>query len=326
MSLEAGLAQGLRWILSVAGVVVAGILGLKVLMLVVEPRLTFMPIPDLPITPARFDLPYEDVEIPVEEGVRIHGWFIPADRPRGDPPGDAHPPTLLFFHGNAENIAPNVPLARLAREAGFSTFLVDYRGYGGSTGSPSERGIYRDGEAALRYLRSREDVDPGRIIVWGRSIGSCVAVRLAAVPAGQDAPPAGLILESPFTSVRELLREGGSWILYPLSFLATYRFDQAALAHRINVPTLVIHGSADEVVPYRLGRALYEMIPTRVEFLTIDGGGHNDLMARHADAVWSGVLRFVESLDFTAAAIGADPDRGGEERAGPITAADDQGG
>ena len=301
MSWEAGLSQGLRTILTIAGVLVAGVLGLKVLMLIVEPRLTFMPISDLPITPARFDLPYEDVEIPVEDGVRIHGWFIPADRTRGAAPSDTLPPTLLFFHGNAENIAPNVPLALLAREAGFSTFLVDYRGYGGSTGSPSERGIYRDGEAALRYLRGREDVDPGRIIVWGRSIGSCVAVRLAAAPAGSGArgsggPPAGLILESPFTSARELLREGGYWLLYPLSFLGTYRFDQASLAHRIEVPTLVIHGSDDEVVPYRLGRALYEKIPARVEFLTIEGGGHNDLMARHAGAMWSGVRRFVESL------------------------------
>ena len=323
MSLEAGLAQGLRTILTVAGVVVAGALGLKVLMLVVEPHLTFLPIPDLPITPARFDLPYEDVEIPVEEGIRIHGWFIPADRPRGYNPGDARPPTLLFFHGNAENIASSVPLGLRAREAGFSTFLVDYRGYGGSTGSPSERGIYRDGEAALRYLRGRADVDPGRIVVWGRSIGACVAVRLAATPAGAGlspaagGPPAGLILESPFTSARELLREGGYWLLYPLSFLATYRFDSASLAHRIDVPTLVIHGSADEVVPFRLGRALYEMIPARVEFLTIDGGGHNDLMVRHADAVWSGVRRFVDSLQ---------TDAGGEERAGIITAADDQDG
>ncbi len=81
-----------------------------------------------------------------------------------------------------------------------------------------------------------------------------------------------------------------------MSFLGTYRFDQASLAHRIEVPTLVIHGSDDEVVPYRLGRALYEKIPARVEFLTIEGGGHNDLMARHAGAMWSGVRRFVESL------------------------------
>lgn len=292
MSWEASFAQGLRTILTVAGLFVAGALGLKLLTLIVEPRLTFLPIPDLPLTPAGFDLPYEDVTIQVEEEVRIHGWFIPAAAPPESVPGGARPPTILFFHGNAENIASSVPLGLLARQAGYSILLVDYRGYGGSTGFPSERGIYRDGEAALRFLRGRDDVD--RIIVWGRSIGSCVAVRLAADRSIE--PLSGLILESAFTSARDLLQEGGHWVLYGLSFLGTYRFDQASIAHRIEVPTLMIHGSADEVAPYRLGRALYGEIPARKEFLTIEGGGHNDLMAGHADILWNGVRRFVDSL------------------------------
>jgi pimeloyl-ACP methyl ester carboxylesterase len=306
--LEAGLAHTLRWILSTAGVVVAAILGLKLLALLVEPHLAFLPVRGLPVTPARWDLPYEDVTIPVDDGVRLHGWFI-----RGGAPGGGAI-TILFFHGNAENIAPYAALARLAHDAGYSMFLVDYRGYGNSTGSPSEQGIYRDGEAALRYLRGRPDVDPARIVVWGRSIGSCVAVRLAAaggeiaaVAEGHSstsqgdmvtaAPPlAGLVLESPFTSARELLRDGGYWLLYPLSLLGSYRFDQSAIVHRVTQPVLVIHGTEDEVVPHRLGRRLFEMLPGRKGFLAIEGGGHNDLLALHADDLWAGVRRFLETL------------------------------
>jgi fermentation-respiration switch protein FrsA (DUF1100 family) len=309
LSWEAGLAHALRWILSTAGIVVVVVLGLKLLTLVVEPHLTFLPVPGLPVTPARWDLPYEDVTISVEDGVRLHGWFIP-----GGSPGDGTI-TILFFHGNAENIAPYAALARLAHDAGYSMFLVDYRGYGNSTGSPSEQGIYRDGQAALGHLRGRPDVDPARIVVWGRSIGSCVAVRLAAaapggqngaegIPAAAAPPPAGLVLESPFTSARELLRDGGYWILYPLSLLGSYRFDQIEIIDRVTQPVLVVHGTEDEVIPYRLGRRLFELIPARKEFLAIKGGGHNDLLALHADDLWTGVRRFLERLTIGPAQAG----------------------
>ncbi len=295
MNFEAGLAQGLRGILSVAGLIVAGALGLKVLALVAEPRLTFMPVAGLPITPARFDLPYEDVFIESGPDVRIHGWLIPTESKA--PAAGQGSPAILFFHGNAENIAPYAALGRLAREAGHALLLVDYRGYGRSEGSPSERGIYRDGAAALRYLRARDGIDPARIVAWGRSIGSCVAFRLAAAPEDGQAPPAGLVLESTFTSARALLREGGYWPLYALSFLGTYRFDQASLAHRVTAPTLVVHGTNDEVVPFSLGRDLHDRIPGRRAFLAIEGGGHNDLMALHLDALWGGVRSFLESLE-----------------------------
>ncbi len=284
--------------LTAAGIAVALVLGLKILVLLVEPRLTFMPVRELPVTPGDLELPFEDASITTDDHLRIHGWFVPA--PAHEDRGALRRPlTLLFFHGNAENIAFNLPLVELAHRAGHGLLLVDYRGYGTSEGSPSEAGIYRDGEAALRYLRGRPDVDPGRIVVWGRSIGAAVAVHLVAggTGSGSGAPVAGVVLESPFTSALELLREGGHWILYPAALLGSYRFDSARLIGRIAAPLCVVHGTEDEVAPFRLGRRLYDLAAARKELVAIEGGGHNDLMARHGDELWAGVSRFLATLD-----------------------------
>ncbi len=294
-----------------AGIIVAAALGLKLLALALEPRLTFMPLREIPFSPADLGLPFEDAWITTEDGLRIHGWFIPgreAGRAAGGAPGATSsaravraPLTLLFFHGNAENIALNLPLARITYRAGYNLLMVDYRGYGKSVGSPSETGIYRDGKAAFRYLLGRSDVDPARIVVWGRSIGAAVAVRVAAAAApaetGSAGGVAGVILESPFTSALELLRDGGYWLFYPLALLGSYRFDQTRWIGRIDAPICVVHGTRDEVVPFRLGRRLFDLAPGKKDLVAIEGGGHNDLLASHADELWSGVSRFLASLE-----------------------------
>lgn len=285
MSWEAGLARGLRMTLTVVGIAVAAVLGLKVLVLLLEPHATFLPPPPSGLTPASIGLPFEEARPETTDGLRIHGWFIPG---RG-----RAALTLLYFHGNAEDIGACLPVARLARSAGYNTLLVDYRGYGRSEGRPSEVGIYRDGEAALGYLRGRPDIDPGRIVLWGRSIGAAVAVRLAAT----GPPPAGIILESPFTSARELLREGNYWVLYAASLFGSYRFDLAASMRRVTAPVLVVHGTEDEVVPFRLGRRLCDLSPGRKEFAAIPGGGHNNLMTVHGDELWGAVKRFLATIE-----------------------------
>ena len=289
---EVSAARVIRALLVGSGIVVAGVLGLRVLVLAVESRLTFLPVRDLIATPADLGLPYDDLHPRTRDGVRLHGWFIPAD------PGAAQalprgPFTLVHFHGNAENIGSLLPLAALTRSAGHHLFLVDYRGYGTSEGAPSETGIYIDGEAALAAVRARPDVRPGRIVPWGRSIGSTVAVRLAA----GDPGIAGLILESPFTSASDLLREGGHPILQALSRFASYRFDQTDVLRRVTVPVLVIHGTRDEVIPFRLGQAVHDLVPGRAEIVPIEGGGHNDLLALHGAELWDGARRFLAALD-----------------------------
>ncbi len=270
------------------GIAITAILALKLLVLLAEPHLTFMPVSTLPVDPGRFGLAFEAVAIPTEDGETLHAWFIPA-RPGARRDLQI---TLAHFHGNAENIASYAAIGELTERAGYNLLLVDYRGYGRSSGSPSEQGIYRDGEAALRYLRSRDDVDPAGIVLWGRSIGACVAVHLAA----RGEPLAGLILESSFTSARELLWSGGALLLYPLSFLASYRLDQREKITRVAAPLLVVHGTGDRIAPFELGRRLYDLAPGPKRLVSIEGGGHNDLLAIHGERLWDEVRGFLDSL------------------------------
>jgi len=294
VSLRVGLVRWLRVLVTIAGLAIAAVLGAEVLVLALEPRLTFLPVRDLPIDPGRLGLPFEEAVIQAAGGVTLHGWFIPG---RGGPSRDARTRlTILYLHGNAENIASCLPVAPLLSERGDNLLLLDYRGYGRSGGSPSEVGIALDGEAALRYLRSRPDVDPRGIVVWGRSIGSTVAVALAAADRGL----AGVILESSFTSVRDLLREGGHRLLGLMARLGSYRFDQARLMANVTAPLLVIHGTRDEVVPFSLGRSLYDLAPGRKEFVAIEGGGHNDLLALHGGELRDAVWRFLGRLEVAA--------------------------
>jgi hypothetical protein len=294
-----------RILLAAGGLLIAVVLGLKVLVLVAEPRLTFLPVATLATTPEAYGLPFEDLHPVTADGLRLRAWLIPAREGAGEegaatppasgqPAAGAAPLTLVFFHGNAENIGTCLDLARMTRPAGYNLVLAEYRGYGGSEGSPSERGIYLDGEAVLRSLAGRPGVDPRRIVLWGRSIGGAVAVHLAA----GRAAVAGVVLESPFTSARELMREGGTttFVFYLLSFLSSYRFDLAGKIERVSAPVLIVHGTDDEVVPFALGRRLFERAPGRKEFAAIEGGGHNDLMALHGEELWHDVARFLATL------------------------------
>jgi hypothetical protein len=138
-------------------------------------------------------------------------------------------------------------------------------------------------------------VAPDRIVLWGRSIGAAVAVDVAAGPAA-GGPVAGVILESPFTSARDLLLGGGHRLFYGLSFFGTYRFDAAAKIGRITAPVLVVHGTADTIAPFALGERLHRLAPRPGGLVAIEGGDHNDLWAGHAAATWQGIRRFLDSL------------------------------
>lgn len=279
----------------------AGLALLKAAVLYLEPRLAFFPLDDRVPTPDAAGLPFEDLVATTDDGLALRGWFIPAP-PAGPvaatgaaPPSGLHadpPLTLLVFHGNAETIAQGLDLAVRAHRAGYSVALAEYRGYAGNPGKPSERGLYLDGEAAFRAVAGRPDVDAARIVFWGRSIGGVVAGRLAAAGRG-----AGLVLESPFTSVRDLLRDDGAWIFYALSFLGTYRFELEPAIRSVRMPVLVIHGTRDEIAPFAHGRRLHDLAPGRRSLLALDGGGHNDLWAGYGDELWDGALRFLRSLD-----------------------------
>ncbi len=223
-------------------------------------KMIFYPAPALVSTPAEAGIPYEDVRIRVPDGPLLHGWMIPCAGARA---------TLLFFHGNAGNIGDRVENLKLLHELGLRVLIFDYRGYGLSEGTPSEQGLYQDARAAFDYLRSRNDVDPDRIALFGRSLGGAVAVDLATrVPCWR------LILESTFTSLSDMARQ-----VLPLPLihrLVTERFDSLGKIGGVRVPLLQFHGTQDLTVPFELGRRLFEAAAGPKEFVPIPGAGHTD--------------------------------------------------
>jgi fermentation-respiration switch protein FrsA (DUF1100 family) len=269
--------------LKVAVGILLALVVLRLAVRMLEPHLAFFPRPDLTPTPAEAGLPYEVVTVRTADGLSLRGWFIPA------PAGTAVAPILLVFHGNAESIAHGLDLAIRAHTAGFGVLLAEYRGYAGNPGSPSEEGIAADGVAYEAAAATRAGGAP--VVLWGRSVGAAVAVRLAAAGKG-----AALVLESPFTSARDLLRDDGAWLFFLASYLGSYRFDSAARMAEVRVPLLVIHGTRDSIAPFAHGRRLHDLARGPRSIVALEGGGHNDLWARHAEELWSGAERFIRAL------------------------------
>lgn len=227
----------------------------------VERHFLYFPMQALETTPATYNLPFEEVRFEAADGVRLHGWFVPARGARG---------TLLWLHGNAGNISHRVHNLRLFHDAlRINVFLFDYRGYGLSEGRPSEAGLLQDAEAAWRVLQARRDVDPRAIVLFGRSLGAAVAAELAA-----RVQPAALILETPFTSLLDMARHH-YWFL-PVRWLVRSRYDTLGAVRRVRVPVLVLHGDADEIVPFDMGEQVFAAAPEPKAFYRIPGASHND--------------------------------------------------
>ena len=214
--------------------------------------------------PSDFGLEFEDVYLATSDGVRIHGWFVPG-------PGGT---TLLWFHGNGGNISHRVDnIAGLNRRLGVSILIIDYRGYGLSEGSPDEQGTYLDAEAALAHALSRPDVDPERVVLFGRSLGCAVAAEMAL---RHDVY--AVVLESPFTSISSMASRAYPF-LPGLGLLTGDMYDTLDKAARIDVPVMVLHGDSDEIVPFEMGREVFEAAPEPKRFYAIQGAGHNDTYA-----------------------------------------------
>ncbi|MDX1608920.1 MAG: alpha/beta fold hydrolase [Halofilum sp. (in: g-proteobacteria)] len=213
-------------------------------------------------TPGAAGLDYEPVRIETADGERLAGWFVPG------PTADA--PVVLFLHGNAGNIGHRIETLELLHTAGAASLIIDYRGYGDSSGHPTERGTYRDAQAAWRWLVDRRGVAPGRIVVFGRSLGGAVAAWLAA-----HERPAGLVLEAAFTSIVELGRHHYWWA--PVGLLSRFRYPTARYLRDVECPVLVAHARHDEIVPFAHAEKLAAIRPPVVELLELEGG-HNDAM------------------------------------------------
>lgn len=226
--------------------------------------------------PEQFGLRHEDVYITAADGSRLHGWWLPA---KGAALG-----SVLHLHGNAANVSNHLPLVAWLPGAGFNVLMLDYRGFGKSEGRPTLDGVVDDAGAALRYLRARPGVDGGRLIVLGQSLGGATALRLLA----RDAERVRLaVIEAAFASYRGIARDAAaqSVVLLPLVPIATpalppSRDDPVTALPALRVPLLIVHGTADEVIPFRHGEQLAAAAPPGTQFVRVEGARHMESLTR----------------------------------------------
>jgi fermentation-respiration switch protein FrsA (DUF1100 family) len=265
-----------------------GVLGTG-MFLGLEKYVIFVPERAIEMTPQSEGLPYEEIWFPATDGVRLHGWLVPAPDARF---------TMVWFHGNAGNISHRVDnIKYLHRYLSLpqlpNIFIFDYRGYGRSGGhlsDLSEEATYHDGEGALAYLRGRVDLAHTKLVYFGRSLGAAIAVEMARRHA-----PVGLILETPFTSIQDMARVALPFL--PVGNLLRTKYDSLHKMPQIRVPLLVLHGDRDDVVPYELGRQLFEAANPPKTFYTIRRARHNDTYIVGDSAYFDAWARFLRGLE-----------------------------
>ena len=236
-------------------------------------RFLYYPTHDIAVTPDQAGLAYTDQFFDLPNGDKIHGWFVP---------GDSTGPTVLFLHGNGGNVGHRIEHLHLLNSLGVSTLIIDYRGYGQSSGSPSEANLYADAEIAYQWLIDSKHVTPAKLFVLGESIGGAVAIDLAT-----KQKIAGLIVESSFTSLREIAQH--SFPIVPTGLLLRSDYNSTAKLPRVTVPILVSHSPDDDIVPYAIGCRLFEAANPPKQFVQLSGS-HND-RGYLADSAYVDALR-----------------------------------
>jgi fermentation-respiration switch protein FrsA (DUF1100 family) len=263
-------------------VLIAVVLGYAVvvgLVFVTQERLVFFPQVgrDVAITPQAYGLAHESLELTTGDGERLHAWWVPAAESRG---------TVLLFHGNAGNMSARLDYLLMFNRLKFSTLIIDYRGYGQSTGTPSEAGTYRDAEAAWAWLTGTRDIKAGDVVLFGESLGGAVASWLAA-----RHPPRALILASTFTSVPDLGAEVYPFL--PVRLISRIGYDNRANLESIRAPVLIVHSRQDDVIPFTHGQKLLEAANEPKQFLEL-AGGHNDGFIFMREEWVQALARFLE--------------------------------
>ncbi len=248
---------------------VLGYLGLCVLLFVQQRRLLFRPTREL-LDPARLGDGFERIEVASADGLTLaHLW-----RPPGGDSTAPCPGVLLAFHGNAGNAGERAGKLREVLPAGWGLLLAEYRGYAGNPGAPSEAGLQADAAGVLSWLGER-GFAAGRVVLYGESLGSGVATRLAAEQAARGAPVAGLVLEAPFTSIAEAAQQHYWYV--PARWLVRDRFDSLARIAAAGAPLLILHGRLDAVVPYAMAGRLLAAAREPKRLFTLEQGRHADL-------------------------------------------------
>ena len=267
----------MKRLMPIAIVVLVLLLAIKLAALYLERKMVFFPPKDYLLYPQQLGLNYREANIKTADGETLWAWHFPSDSARY---------TVLFFHGNAENISFRLDFADRLLALGLSVLLVDYRGYGKSTGKPSEKGIYEDALAGYQFLTDSLSIRPENIILWGSSIGAAAALDLAT-----KVEVSGLILEGCFTSAREMSKE--IFPYFPFHWFASFKFDNLGKIPKVKAPVLIIHARQDEIVPWQMGRALYDKANPPKYFYTVEGAGHNDTYDREGEQYFQKVREFI---------------------------------
>lgn len=262
-------------------------------------QLFFQPLKGHVYDPAKAGYPYEDVIFEAADGTNLHGWFFPA---RGERIG-----SILFLHGNAENISTHFSGIVWATEDGFDAFVIDYRGYGQSEGVPNLDGLHQDAAAGLDALLKRPGIAPGEVVVFGQSLGGTIALAALAEHTLKDSL-AGLVVEGAFSDYRGIVREklNEFWLTWPfqwpISLTINGRYDPKAKASAIApLPLLIVHGQKDLVVPPHHGEALFDAAFEPKAIWRQDEAGHI--------AAFNSLSTRARLLDHLTALIAASADR-----------------
>ncbi len=220
-----------------------------------QSHLVYFPEKQFGNTPKDVGLDYMPVNIATGDGETLHGWWVPVSDAKG---------TVLFFHGNAGNISHRINYLTMFKRLGYNTLLFDYRGYGRSSGTPSESGTYLDAQAAWRYLTENEKIAPAQIVLFGESLGGAVAAWLAA-----REQPGFLVLASTFTSVPDLAAE--IYPFLPVRWISRFDYNTLESLQSITCPVFIAHSPHDEIIPYRHGQRLFQAAPEPKQFLLLEG-------------------------------------------------------
>ncbi len=254
-------------------------LALKMLVVLLEPRLTFFPLRGLETDPDKMGIPVKEIPIQTRDEETLHTWLLEHSEPKAD---------VLFFHGNGGNLSLWQDFLINLHRHSFTVFALDYRGYGKSTGSPTEEGLYHDAEAFLRHYWNKVHQPNRKVIYWGRSLGGAISAYATTLR-----KPDAVILEASFPSKYSLLDH------YPalkiLGMLSEFKFPTADFLDGISRPVLVIHGDRDKVVPLRQGQLLYDRLETEKYFHTIPAG-HNNLHQVDPDSYWEHIDRLIDKI------------------------------
>ena len=241
-----------------------------------QPSMVFYPYETLHESPKDWSMVFENVTLKTSDGLQLHGWYIPK-------PGASK--TILFFHGNGGNISHRGESIKIFRDLGLNVFIFDYRGYGHSQGSPSEEGLYEDGRTAWKYLTEQKNIKPENIIIFGRSLGGAVATKLAS-----EVTSSALIIESTFTSASDMADKLMPFVANFIVF--RYRFNSIGRIKSIKQPLLVIHSPVDEIIPYKLGKRLFDEAEEPKVFVEISGD-HNNGFLRSKGAYENALRSFI---------------------------------